>query len=195
MKRILVLPFKDGDVSDGLRRLIALNPDALILFPVMDEGYKTYNLSIMKTITDADVKYHIFFTDSTNNVDPLILKAEDITMCTHPVREILREVNSEDILAMVWDESIEAHLALHAVEDLAIETWNVDEGLDMIEVDYDEDDSDVLYEEMQEKFSEFIESFSTYIISGVIDVLGKTIKDRLAEEEGKKDVSPFDNEE
>jgi hypothetical protein len=94
---------------------------------------------------------------------------------------------------MVWTDSIEAHLALHAVEDFAVETWNIEDGLDFIEVDEDEDDSDMLYQEMQEKLSEFIEAFSEYIMNGVLGVLTKAVQERLEEEEGTKEIRPFDD--
>lgn len=191
MKRIIVLSFKDGDVYEGLRRLIALNEDAVVVLPVM--GLPTFTATAMKAIEETKAKYHLFFTDSTEGIDKLILNAHDITMCSSPLREIMREITSEDVLAMVWDDSVEAHMALHAVEDFAIETWNIEDGLDVIEVDYDEDDSDVLYAEMQEKLSEFIESFSEYIMAGVLGVITKAVQERIAEEEGKREINPFED--
>lgn len=194
MKRILVLAFKDGNVEEGLRRLIQLNPEALIVLPVMD-GLPIFIKSAMKAIKDTKAKYHLFFTDSTENIDKIVLGAEDLTICSSPLKEILREVTTQDILAMVWDESVEAHMALHAVEDFAIETWNIEEGLDVIETYFEDDsDTDVLYEEMQEKLSEFIEAFAEYLTAGVLDVLTQTIKARLEEEESNKDISPFDKD-
>lgn len=192
MKRIIVLSFKDGDVHEGLRRLIALNPDATVVLPITN--LPTFTKTAMKAISESKAKYHLFFADNTEDIDKLILKAEDITVCANPIREVLREVTSEDILAMVWDDSIEAHMALHAVEDFAIETWNIEDGLDVIEVDYDEDnESDLLYQNMQEKLSDFIESFSEYIMNGVLDVITKAVQERLQEEEGKREIRPFDD--
>jgi hypothetical protein len=191
MKRIVVLSFKDGDVEDGLRRLITLNPDAVVILPIL--GFTKFNETAMKAIKATKAKYHLFFTDSTEGIDKLILNAHDITMCSSPLREIMREITSEDVLAMVWDDSIEAHMALHAVEDFAIETWNIEEGLDVIEVDYDEDDSDALYSHMQEKLSEFIEAFSEYIMNGVLDVITKAVQERIQEEEGKREINPFED--
>lgn len=191
MKRIIVLPFKDGDAYEGLRRLIALNSDAVVVLPVMD--LPKFTKTAMKAITETEAKYHLFFADNNEDIDKLILKAHDITVCGNPLREILREVTSDDILAMVWTDSIEAHLALHAVEDFAVETWNIEDGLDFIEVDDDEDDSDMLYQEMQEKLSEFIEAFSEYIMNGVLGVLTKAVQERLEEEEGTKEIRPFDD--
>lgn len=192
MKRIVVLPFKDGDVKEGMRRLIQLNPGALVIFPVME--IPVFNESMTAVLEETDAKFHLFFTDGSDGIDSLVLKAEDITMCMNPLKEILREITSEDILAMVWQDSIEAHLALHAVEDLAIETWNVEDGLEPIEVDLDEDDeSDALYEEMQEALSTFIEAFATYITNGVLNTLAKAVEERIREDFGKKDINPFEN--
>jgi hypothetical protein len=93
----------------------------------------------------------------------------------------------------VWEDSLEAHLALHAVEDFAIETWNIENGLEVIEVEFDDDsESDLLFEEMQEALSTFIEAFATYITSGVLDTLSQAVEQRLKEDMGKKDFNPFD---
>jgi hypothetical protein len=191
MKRIIVLPFKDGDVQDGIRRLIQLHPDAVVVFPVME--LPTFNTSLTKVLEESGAKYHLFFTDGSDGIDSLVLKAHDITMCGNPIKEITREITADDVLAMVWEDSIEAHLILHAVEDLAIETWNIEDGLEAIEVEFDDDDeSDMLYEEMQEALSNFIESFATYITNGVLNTLSKAIEERLREDMGKKDIDPFD---
>lgn len=191
MKRIVVLPFKDGDVYEGLRRLIQLNKNAVVIFPVLD--LPAFTTSVSKVLEDTSAKYHLFFTDSDNSagIDSLVLKAHDITMCNNPLKEILREITSEDVLGLVWEDSIEAHLALHAVEDFAIETWNIEDGLEVIEVDLDEEESDLLYGEMQEALSNFIEAFATYITNGVLETLSKAVEERLREDLGKKDIDPF----
>lgn len=194
MKRIVVLPFKDADVQEGLRRLIQLNPGTTVVLPVAP-ALSVFTASSLQVLTETKANYHLFFTDGDEGIDNLILNAQDITMCNNPMKEILREITSEDVLAMVWDESIEAHLALHAVEDFAIETWNIEEGLEVIEVDFDEDDdTDILYEEMQESLSNFIEAFATYLTAGVLDVLSKTIEAKIKEDEGKRGINPFDKE-
>lgn len=191
MKRIIVMPFKDGDVNEGMRRLIQLNKDAIVVFPVME--LPQFRTSITKVLEETGVKYHLFFTDGSDGIDNLVLKAHDITMCLNPLKELTREITADDVLAMVWEDSIEAHLVLHAVEDLAIETWNVDDGLEPVEVDFDDDDeSDMLYEEMQEAMSNFIEAFATYITNGILNTLSKAVEERLREDMGKKDINPFD---
>ena len=190
MKRIIVLPFKDGNVKEGMRRLIQLNPDAVVLFPVME--LPKFTASLVKVLEETKAKYHLFFTDGSEGMDDLVLKAHDITLCMNPLKEIVREVTAEDTLAMVWEDSIEAHLTLHAVEDLAVETWNIEDGLEPIEVDFDDDDeSDMLYEEMQEALSNFIEAFATYITNGVLNTLSRAVEERLREDMGKKDIDPF----
>ena len=190
MKRIIVLPFKDGDVNEGMRRLIQLNPNAVVLFPVVD--LPVFTQSMTKVLNETSTKYQLFFTDGSDGIDDLVLRAHDITMCLNPMKEVVREITADDILAMVWEDSIEAHLTLHAVEDLAVETWNIEDGLEPIEVDFDEEESDILYEEMQEALSNFIEAFATYITNGVLDTLSKAVEERLREDMGKKDINPFD---
>lgn len=189
MKRIIVLPFKDGNVSEGLRRLIQLNNNAVVVFPVMD--LPEFTSSAMKALEETGAKYHLFFTDGSENIDNLVLKAHDITMCGNPMKEIVREITSDDVLGLVWEDSIEAHLTLHAVEDLAVETWNIEDGLEVIEVDLDEDESDLLYEEMQEALTNFIEAFATYLTNGILETIANAVEERLREDMGKKDIDPF----
>lgn len=191
MKRIILIAFKDGNVEEGLRRLIQLNPDSLIVIPVV--SHPNFMDSAMKTIKQTKSKYHLFFAESNDNIDALVVGAEDITLCNSPIKEVVREITSEDVLAMVWDDSLEAHMVLHAIEDYGIEVWNIEDGLEVIEVDFDEEgDSDALYEQMQEDLSTFIESFAEYIMAGVLDVLAKTVKEHIEESEKTKGINPFD---
>ena len=44
---------------------------------------------------------------------------------------------------------------------------------------------------MQDTLTMFIETFSAYVISSILDVLTDTITERLDSELGTKDVSPF----
>lgn len=58
MKRIILIAFKDGNVEEGLRRLIQLNPDSLIVIPVV--SHPNFMDSAMKTIKQTKSKYHLF---------------------------------------------------------------------------------------------------------------------------------------
>lgn len=189
MKRIMVFGFDGTDVSKGLKELIQKNPGASVFIPVMD-NFK-FAESAVRTAKEENAKYQIYFSDAGDEVDQMILGADDITVCVNPVKEILREITSEDVVAVVWDDSVEAHLVLHAVEDYGVETWDISDGLDPLTVE--RGDSDDLYEEMQEKMQDFIEIFAAYITAGVLEQLTSSIDAMLTQQlKDSDDDNPFD---
>lgn len=171
MKRIMVFGFDDTDVYDGLKLLLEKHPGTSVFIPVMD-NFK-FAESAVRAVKDSKCKYQIYFSDAGDEVDRLILDADDITVCVNPIKEILREITSEDVVAMVWDDSVESHLVLHSVEDYGVETWDISDGLDPIEIE--RGDSEDLFEEMQEKMQDFIEVFAAYVTAGVLEQITKTI--------------------
>ena len=187
MKRIMVFGFDDTDVYKGLTMLLEKHPGTTVFIPVMD-NFK-FAESAVKAVKDAKAKYQIYFSDAGDEVDQMILGAEDIVVCVNPIKEILREVTSEDVIALVWDDSVEAHLVLHSVEDYGLETWDITDGLDSIEVELG--DSDDLYEEMQEKMQDFIEVFAAYVMTGVLEKLTSTIDAVLLQHPDSEDDDPF----
>lgn len=189
MKRIVVVGFKDVNVAEGFSRLVQIHPDATIVIPVLDNP--VFIRSIVQVTKSHDMKYHLYFSEGGIDIDEWAISADDLTICSNPVKEVVKSVTSEDVIAFAWDDGIESHVVLHAVEDFGVETWNIDGGLDVIEIDHDESDSDTLYQDMQEKLSEFIESFSTYIMAGILDTMTEALFQKFKEDEKKKDIDPF----
>ena len=188
MKRIMVFGFDDTDVSKGLRELIKKHPGSPIFIPVLD-NFK-FAESAVRTAKEENVKYQIYFSDAGDEVDQMILGADDITVCVNPIKEILREVTSDDVVALVWDDSVDAHLVLHSVEDYGIETWDITDGLDPLEIE--RGDSDDLFEEMQGKMQEFIEVFAAYVTAGVLEQITHSIDAILTQGLDPEDDNPFD---
>ena len=100
-------------------------------------------------------------------------------------------ITPDDILAMAWDDSDEAHMTLHSLEDFGLEMWNIKGTLNPIEMDYTEDTTEELFDAMQESLVGFIDVFAAYIASSVLDTLMDTITERLEQELGTKDINPF----
>ena len=190
MTRIVVISFNDNDVTTGLQALLIKHPDSSLMIPVTDD--RNFVISAVNAAKSAKAKYHLFFSDTDDFVDKLVLESEDITVCSNPIREILREITPDDVLAISWDDSVEAHMALHSVEDYGIETWDVSDGLSAIELD--QETTDDLFEEMQEALSNFIEVFGAYITAGILQNLDKTLLALIMENEAHKDVDPFDKD-
>lgn len=189
--QIAVVSFKENiDVYDGLSELIVKHPNAKILLPVLSNN--KFVKSALKAILESSSSFQLFFSEE-GAIDEAV-KADDITFCVDPNREIMRQVVPNDVLALVWDDSTEAHIALHALEDFGLETWNIADGLDVIEVDYSEETTDEIRDDMYNHLHDFIESLANYITSQVLDVLTEEIAERLKEDETTKDISPFEDD-
>jgi hypothetical protein len=189
--QIAVLSFQENiDVYDGLLELIEKYPDAEVLLPVISNN--KFVKSALKAILEKESSFQLFFSEDGAIEDAV--KAEDITFCIDPNKEIMRQITPNDVLALVWDESTEAHVALHALEDFGLETWNISDGLDVIEVDYRGDTTDDIRDEMFDHMHNFIEAFANYVTSQVLDVLQEEITERIKQDESSKEISPFEED-
>ena len=78
-------------------------------------------------------------------------------------------------------------MVLHSVEDFGLETWNILGELQPLEIESG-DDSDDLYEDMQEALTHFIDVFAAYIAAGVIETIGKTVESFILEHSNRDDL-------
>jgi len=192
MKRIIILSFNENvNVYAGVKELLELHPTSEVLIPV--EEYGPFIKSALKAVMESNNPFHLFFSETAAISE--VVSSENITYCIDPLKEVLRTVTTEDVMGMVWEDTKECHLTLHSLEDFGLEMWDITDGLDVIEIDYDkDDDTDVIYDLMMQSLDVFVENLAAYVTSAVLDVLSSTIMDRMAEEEGQKDISPFDDD-
>ena len=192
MQKIAIISFDDNiDVTCAVNELADKYPDAEFLVPVVEYGI--FAKSALRAVFDTGT-YQLFFSENAS-IDDYAVEADDITFCSNPIKEILRQLNTGDVLGIVWDESLEAHSVLHSLEDFALDMWDITDGLDPIEIDYSDDsETEELYDVMASTLNLFAESLAAYVTSAVLDVLTDTIRDRLAEEETMRDISPFDDD-
>jgi len=187
MKRIIVISFKDVDVTKGLDQLVKKNPEAMVCFPVT--GDELFFQSVVQVCQDNTSKVHFFIPDVGNDVEVSAINDNQVTISSNPIKELLRHVTSEDILALVWDDSIECHMALHSVEDYGLETWDITDGLDPIEVDYSENDvNSEMFMDMMDSVQEVVEKMTLYITASILESLNQVIGDNLNR---LKDIDPF----
>lgn len=194
MKRIIVITFDpEANVWDGLSKLIDLDSNVEVLLPVTAHG--KFIDSALLAIREAAVPFRIYLSADETLGGLHELGAELITICDNPIKTVLNQIAPDDILAMVWDESIEAHLTLHSLEDFGLDAWNISNGLEVIEIDYEEDSTEDLFEAMQNSMSIFVEDLANYVVSSVLDVITETVMDRIKEEEGDDDMGIFEDDE
>lgn len=192
MQKIAIISFDDDvNVEKGVKELADRYPDAEFLLPILEYG--TFAKSALRAVIDTGT-YHLYFSENAS-IDDYAVEADDITFCSNPIKEILRQINTGDVLGIVWDESLEAHAILHSLEDFALDMWDITDGLDAIEIDYSEEtETQELYDVMTSTLNLFAESLAAYVTSAVLDVLTDTIRERLEEEDTMKDISPFDDD-
>lgn len=186
---IAVISFQDVCADEGMLELInkyGKDKELRVLLPVTGSE-NHFAESVMDVCRDHSVKVTCFIVNAMD-IDHILLNADDIVITDNPVKEIVRQITTEDTLGIVWDDSPQAHFILHAIEDFGIEVWDITEGLDQIEVEFTESQEDV-YKAMMDSMAIFVEHMADYIMTSVLDVLAETVAKRI--EEDGKDILPF----
>ena len=186
---IAVISFQDVCVDEGMLELInkyGKDKELRVLLPVTGSE-NHFAESVMDVCRDHSVKVTCFIVNAMD-IDHILLNADDIVITDNPVKDIVRQITTEDTLGIVWDDSPQAHFILHAIEDFGIEVWDITEGLDQIEVEFTESQEDV-YKAMMDSMAIFVEHMADYIMTSVLDVLAETVAKRI--EEDGKDILPF----
>ena len=186
---IAVISFQDVCADEGMLELInkyGKDKELRVLLPVTGSE-NHFAESVMEVCRDHSVKVTCFIVNAMD-IDHILLNADDIVITDNPVKEIVRQITTEDTLGIVWDDSPQAHFILHAIEDFGIEVWDITEGLDQIEVEFTESQEDV-YKAMMDSMAIFVEHMADYIMTSVLDVLAETVAKRI--EEDGKDILPF----
>ena len=190
---VAVVSFEDICVDEGVEKLIEkYGKDINVFLPVTGKE-NHFAESVIDVCKAYDVKVTCFITNAMG-IDHLLLDSDDIVITDNPVREIIRQMTVNDAIGVVWDDSPQAHYILAAVEDFGVDAWDITEGLDPIEIDYDESTSDDLYEVMATSMLTFVHAMAEFVTSSVLDALSESIAVRLKEEDGRV-ISPFGDDE
>jgi hypothetical protein len=196
--KIAIISFQDIDVTNGIDDLFDKYgvEETTVLLPILKRD-KLFTQSVIDACLDHGVKVHCFFT-SAEGLDHILNKADDITVIDNPVKEVLLQLNTGDSLGLVWDDSPQAHFALHTVEDLALDTWDITDGIDVLEIDQD-DFSDMsnkeLHDSMHKHLGMFVDLLASFVASTVMDSLSEAVAAHIEDSENKRDISPFRDDE
>ena len=112
------------------------------------------------------------------------------------MKETLRALTPKDEIAIVWDDSPQSHFVIHFVEDLALEMWDISDGLIALDEDIMgmELDKDELHDELLETMGKFVDLMCAFVANAVMDSLGQAVAEHImmAEEDSdKRDFNPF----
>lgn len=195
---IAVVSFKDFDVSEGLTLLLNKYKGKTVNFflPVLKKD-EEFIQSVLRTAINNNVKVNCFF-ESAVGLDHLLKQADDITLTENPVKEVIRHLKPGDSVAMVWDDSPQAHYVLHSVEDLALDTWDIFEGLEELDID-DFDiplDGDEIHDQMIATMGKFVDLMCAWVANTVMQSLSEAVAEHIImsdEDDDKKDIDPFNN--
>lgn len=164
-----------------------------VIFPVKI-NFDEFSQSVLQKCLENRVKVTAYFKDA-NGLEHVLKQADDITITDEPVQEVLRQLGPKDAIGIVWTDSINDHLILHTVEDLALEVWDITDGLDPIEMDdpFTNMDSDQLHDAMHKTIEVFVDMMSAYIATTVMDSIGQAVMDKIHNEIKTKEIKPFED--
>jgi len=196
--KIAVISYQDIDVTDGIDDLIEKYgvEDTTVLIPILKRD-KQFTNSVMQACIDHGVKTHVYFI-TADGLDDTLGKASDITLTDNPVKEVLMHLGMNDALALVWDDSPQAHFALHTVEDLALDTWDITDGLDILEIepdDFADMSANELHDAMFKHLGMFVDLLAAFVAETVMESLSEAVAEHLLDSETKKNISPFKEDE
>jgi hypothetical protein len=195
--KIAVFSSINVDVSDGINALIdkyALHSPE-VHFPVSALEEK-FVMSILRVCKERKVKTVAYFPNAMG-LDHMLKEADDLIIVDIPVKEIIRQLSTDDAVGILWTDSVEDHIITHSLEDLAPDIWDITDGLDPIELDADDFgdmDEDALHEAMHHHLGAFVDLLAAFVASTVMNSLSEAVAQQLADELGKKDINPFKDE-
>lgn len=169
-----------------LTKYASKSPDVIFPVTTKNQEFASAVAHICKTLGITTTAY----TDHTFTLANETIESID------PVREVLHQLEKGDAVGIVWTDGQYDHDVLHSVEDLALDVWDITEGLAAIEhASADVLSPEVLRSALLEVVDELVDLFSAYIATTVMQSLNKAVVEYIEDALDNKDISPFDNEE
>jgi hypothetical protein len=185
---IAVVSFEDVCVDEGVTALLNKYGKEVNVFIPVTGNENHFAESVISTCKEHGVKTTCFINNATD-LDHILVDADDIVITDNPVKEMIRQITVNDVLGIVWDNSPMSHFLLSAVEDFGIETWDITDGLDKIEIDYTDEPVEIIRERMIESMNIFVEHMADYVMTSVLEVLSDEVAKRILED--GKEIDPF----
>jgi len=195
--KIAIFSDENLDVSKALDQLITKYSEQSpeVIFPVK-KNYDEFSQSVIRKCLENRVKVTAYFKDATG-LEHILKQADDISITDEPIQEVLRQLESKDAVGIVWTDSLNDHLVLHSVEDLALDVWDITDGIDPIEIDdpFSDMDTEHLHDAMHKTLEVAIDMMAAYIASTVMESISESVMDHIINQIEKKNISPFEDNE
>jgi len=193
--KIAIFSDENLDVSKAIDELITKYSEQSpeVIFPVKVNNDE-FSQSVIRKCLENRVKVTAFFKDATD-LEHILKQVDNIYVTDQPLEEVLRQLGPKDAIGIVWTDSLNDHLVLHTTEDLALDTWDITDGLDLIEIEdpFMDMDSDQLHDAMHKTIGVAVDMMAAYIASTVMDSLSQAVMEHILDRFDKKDISPFDD--
>lgn len=173
--KIALFPINDVDVSVGTMDLLDYykenSPE--IFIPVTTET-QVFAESVFKLAIEQSIKVTCFI-NSAEHLDHILKQADDIVVCDIPGREMIRNLSPGDAVGITWDDEGQSHFLAHAVEDMALDVWDITGKASMVDLESCKGPEDLM-ELMKESLAAFIAAFSEHIAAVVRSAVDDVIE-------------------
>lgn len=188
--KIAIFSEQDKDAHDGalqmLTKYASKSPE--VIFPVSANNQK-----FAASVANLCKQLGIHTTAYTSH--PFTL-ADEIEFAEDEVTAVIHQLEKGDAIGIMWTDSDHDHFILHSVEDLALDVWDITEGLATVESHNTLPlDPDALRDALMDSFEEFVDVMATYVAAMVLNSIGQAVEESLLDMLDKKDISPFDESE
>jgi hypothetical protein len=187
--KIAIFSVDDKDAHDGALQLLTkyASKSPEVIFPVSanNQMFAASIATLCKALgikTTAYSSHEFTLADETEYADDEVMA-------------VIHQLQKGDAVGIMWNDSEDDHLVLHAVEDLAIDVWDITEGLAAVESHpMGALDPDALRDAMMDSFEDFVDLMATYVAATVLNSIGQAVEENIIDLLDKKDISPFDDE-
>ena len=188
--KIAIFSEQDKDAREGALQLLTkyASKSPEVIFPVKatNQMFATSVASLCKQLgiqTTAFSSHEFTHADSTHITDEEVLA-------------VVHQLEKGDAIGMLFTDSEQDHAIIHSVEDLALDIWDITEGLSVIEHHtFGPIDPDEIRDAMMDSFEEFVDLLATYVATTVMDSITQAVAENIADMLDSKDISPFTDEE
>jgi hypothetical protein len=193
--KIAIFSEDNLDVARGVDQLITKYSEQSpeIIFPVKARQ-DDFSQSVIRNCIENKVKVTAY-TKDISHMSFIGYQATKVVIADDPIQEVLHQLSPGDAVGIVWLDTMGDHLVLHTLEDLALDVWDITDGLDPIEIDDDpftNMDPDDLHDTIHKTVDVLVDMLAAYVATTVMESLGEAVMEHILNQQ-KKNISPFDD--